>query len=180
MGTQNAERQPQLETWPPPSSTAEADHEQRERHANVAVAGSRPCIVAALVSPAMRARHIGCDGRVFAASARPGQGGGRPGSGPAKRWWHTSARSDQHGRHAIHHDGDEEGVFAPDQIADAPEDSASERADEEAGRVSAERSRARRRSGCRTEEQRGKERARILPRTDKSRYNRNQYRRTTR
>jgi hypothetical protein len=46
----------------------------------------------------------------------------------------TRQHADQEGREAHDEDGDEEGVFAADEIADAAENQRAERADEEARR----------------------------------------------
>ena len=45
----------------------------------------------------------------------------------------TRQQADQEGRQAHDHDGDEEGVFAADEIADAAEHQRAERAHQEAG-----------------------------------------------
>ena len=47
--------------------------------------------------------------------------------------------ADEKGRQAHDHDGDQEGVFAPHEIAERTEDEGAERADEEAGREGEER-----------------------------------------
>src|SRR6267143_4178822 len=65
---------------------------------------------------------------------------------------------DQHGGEPHGDDGDEEGVLAADEIADAAEDQRPEGADEEARRVRAERAEQRGRLVPRREEQGGEER----------------------
>src|SRR5262249_56419506 len=67
-------------------------------------------------------------------------------------------QTDQEGGAAHHNDGDEEGIFPSDQVADAAEDQGAERAHEEAGRVGGEGGQQRCRVIARREEQRGEER----------------------
>ena len=67
-------------------------------------------------------------------------------------------QADGEGRGAHHHDGDQEGVFAADQVADAAEHEGAERAHQEAGGVGGEGREQRRRVVARREEQRREER----------------------
>ena len=67
-------------------------------------------------------------------------------------------QADQEGRCAHHHDGDEEGVFAADEVADAAEDQRAERAHEKARRIRRESRQQCRRVVPGREEQRGEER----------------------
>ena len=125
---------------------ADADHEQRQEHPQRR-RGLDPGRVVAALGIRRVLRHVSGRGAVFAAErealrkaetdqdqrSREADGGvGRQ-------------EADQHGRHAHHHDGDEEGVFAPDEVADAPEDQGAEGTHEKAGRVRAERAEQR---GC--------------------------------
>jgi hypothetical protein len=67
-------------------------------------------------------------------------------------------QSDQEGRGAHHHDGDQEGIFAPDEIADAAEHQRAERTDQESGRVGRKCRQERGGIVAGREEQRGEER----------------------
>ena len=66
-------------------------------------------------------------------------------------------QTDQEGRGAHHHDGDQEGVFPSDQIADAAEHQRAERPDQESRGVGRKRRQQRRRIVAGRKEQRGEE-----------------------
>ena len=66
-------------------------------------------------------------------------------------------QTDQEGRDAHHHDGDQEGVFPSDQIADAAEHQRAERPDQESRGVGRKRRQQRRRIVAGRKEQRGEE-----------------------
>ena len=104
--------------------------------------------------------HVGRGAAVLAAQRQPlrqaqqHQDGGR--QHPHGRVGRQHA--DRRRREAHHHDGDEEGVLAADQIADAPEHQRAERPDQEPGRVGGEAGQQRRRRVPLGEEQRREER----------------------
>jgi hypothetical protein len=66
--------------------------------------------------------------------------------------------ADQERRGAHDEDGDEEGILAADEVADAPEHERAERPDQEAGGIRRERRQQRRRGVAFREEQAGEER----------------------
>lgn len=69
----------------------------------------------------------------------------------------TGQQADEEGRQAHDQDGDEEGVFAADEVADAAEDERAERAHQEAGSESKQREDVTRRLGVGGEEGRADE-----------------------
>ena len=138
---------------------AEANHHQRheepQRRGGLDPAGVQPALLVGGVL-----RHVGRGAAVLAAEGQPlrqaqqHQDRGRQ---------HPDARvgrqhADRRGRQPHHHDGDEEGVLAADQIPDAPEHQRAERPDQESGRVGGEAGEQRRRRVPLGEEQRREER----------------------
>ncbi len=105
--------------------------EQAERRGRLDPGG----VVAAAVVGRML-RHIGRRAAIFAAQRQALQHAQRDqdhrrGDAPARR---PRQQADQEGRQAHDHDGDEEGVFASDEVADPPEHQRAERPHQEAGR----------------------------------------------
>ena len=118
---------------------AEPDHQQRHEEAERRRGLNVACRIATLVRPRVLG-HIGRRAAVFAAEREAlgeAQRHEQEGGGPADRL-ECGQQADQEGRAAHHHDGDEEGIFASDQIADAAENDRAERAHQEARRIGRE------------------------------------------
>ena len=117
-----------------PPITSEREEEAQGR------GGLDPARVEAALAVRRVLGHVGCRAAVLAAERQALQQAQR---NQNDRRHHADRRvgrqqADGGGREAHDQDGDEEGVLASDQVADAAEDQGAERTDQEAGRVGGE------------------------------------------
>jgi hypothetical protein len=136
----------------------EPDHDEGEEEAERRRGLNEARGVAAIVRPRVfgdvggRAAILAAQRETLEQPQAHEQDRGQPADGRKR-----GQQADAEGRAAHHHDGDEEGVFAADEVTDAAEDERAERAHQEAGGVGRKRRQQRRGVISGWKEQRGEE-----------------------